>query len=357
MKYIVYCTTNNVNNKIYVGVHKTEDPNIFDGYIGNGISTSNKHYINNPKEPFHFAVNKYGIDSFTRTIIQIFDNLQEALDLEYNIVNEEFIQRDDTYNVTIGGGYPPISSKTIYQYSLDGAFLNEYSSIVEAAKQFNVQSSCIGHAVLHKHTSNNFLWSDIKVSKLDITEYTVYNPKKVVYQYDCYGNYETCYESINSAAKELGVSISNIQRSIYGNYKTRNHYFSLEFKPQYLVPKNIKHINSPIYQYTLEGVFIREYKNIRDVENQFGCRMDGINSAIRMNRTYKGFQWSREKLDQLNPIKNMPKNRKVGQYTLSGELIKVYDTVRDCRKNFSNVSKVLKGQAQSCKGYTFKYIS
>lgn len=37
MKYIVYQTINTVNNKIYIGVHGTEDPETFDGYIGNGI--------------------------------------------------------------------------------------------------------------------------------------------------------------------------------------------------------------------------------------------------------------------------------------------------------------------------------
>ena len=36
MKYIVYQTTNLINNKIYIGVHKTVNPDIFDGYIGNG---------------------------------------------------------------------------------------------------------------------------------------------------------------------------------------------------------------------------------------------------------------------------------------------------------------------------------
>ena len=36
-KWIVYLTTNKVNKKIYVGVHKTKDPTIFDGYIGCGI--------------------------------------------------------------------------------------------------------------------------------------------------------------------------------------------------------------------------------------------------------------------------------------------------------------------------------
>ena len=41
MKYIVYLTTNlkslyKNTPKIYIGVHKTEDPEIFDGYIGCG---------------------------------------------------------------------------------------------------------------------------------------------------------------------------------------------------------------------------------------------------------------------------------------------------------------------------------
>ena len=48
--------------------------------------------------------------------------------------------------------------------------------------------------------------------------------------------------------------------------------------------------------------------------------------------------------------------KKVGQYTPSGELIKIYDSVRECRKDFGNVSRVLSGKATNCKGYNFKYI-
>ena len=32
MKYIVYQTTSKINNKIYIGVHKTENPDVFDGF-------------------------------------------------------------------------------------------------------------------------------------------------------------------------------------------------------------------------------------------------------------------------------------------------------------------------------------
>ena len=48
--------------------------------------------------------------------------------------------------------------------------------------------------------------------------------------------------------------------------------------------------------------------------------------------------------------------RKIGQYDLNGNLVKIYNTLRECRKEFGNVGKVLKGQANQAKGYTFKYI-
>jgi hypothetical protein len=37
MKYIVFITTNLKTNQIYVGLHPTKNPEVFDGYLGNGI--------------------------------------------------------------------------------------------------------------------------------------------------------------------------------------------------------------------------------------------------------------------------------------------------------------------------------
>jgi hypothetical protein len=65
LKYIVYITINQCNGKFYIGVHKT-NPEIFDGYIGGGI-TSEKTV--NKDTAFHNAVKKYGYKNFKRTTI------------------------------------------------------------------------------------------------------------------------------------------------------------------------------------------------------------------------------------------------------------------------------------------------
>lgn len=53
------------------------------------------------------AIKKYGIESFEKKTLYIFDNKKDALKKEYEIVNEEFVNRKDTYNLTIGGNIPP----------------------------------------------------------------------------------------------------------------------------------------------------------------------------------------------------------------------------------------------------------
>ena len=180
MKYIVYLTENIQNNKIYVGVHKTENPDIFDGYYGNGINIKDQSKLKHPKEPFHYALKKYGFKNFRRNTIKVFDTLEEALELEKQIVDQDFINRKDTYNITLGGGMPLIKQVIVYQFSLDGTLLNSYESIKSASKIINIDDFAIGYAIKNKTTSGGYLWATTKLL-IQKTILHLYREKKYIY--------------------------------------------------------------------------------------------------------------------------------------------------------------------------------
>ena len=86
--YTVYKTTNLINNKIYVGLHATS--NINDNYLGSGVFLKK-------------AIKKYGYQNFKKEILHVFENKKDMINKEKEIVNEEFILRKDTYNMSKGG--------------------------------------------------------------------------------------------------------------------------------------------------------------------------------------------------------------------------------------------------------------
>lgn len=357
MEYIVYLTTNVVNNKIYVGVHGTTDSTIFDGYIGNSINIfASNPELKNPKIPFHRAVKKYGYNAFKRAVIKVFDNEQDALDLEAEIVNEEFIKREDTYNITLGGGMPPLLNKSVYQYDFDGNFLKEWKSLTDAGKYYNNSPCSIGRAALFKRTSCNSFWSFYKFVKLDISEYKKYSPEKSVHIYNEFGLYVRSFDSMSECSNFLNDNISHIQRSIKTGVKTKGYYISLDLVPEYTKPKSTRLLGM-IHQYDLNGNYLQSFNTPTDLKNQLNINTRGINNSIKLKESYKGFLWRRgEKIDKLEPYNPISRARKVGQYDTEGKLIHIFNTVREARQSFPNVSKVLNGTAKHCHNYYFKYL-
>ena len=88
--YIVYKTTNLINDKFYVGMHKTLDSTEFDGYYGSG-------------SVFKKALIKYGKENFVREILFEFDTLEEARLKELEIVSSDFCKEKTNYNISVGG--------------------------------------------------------------------------------------------------------------------------------------------------------------------------------------------------------------------------------------------------------------
>ena len=100
MHYYLYEIRNLLNDKIYIGVHKTD--NLEDGYMGSG------HLLKK-------AILKHGIENFKKTIIETFSSQEEMLKREREIVNKLFLLREDVYNLKLGGegGFDWINSSNI----------------------------------------------------------------------------------------------------------------------------------------------------------------------------------------------------------------------------------------------------
>lgn len=86
--YFIYKTTNNINNRFYIGAHGTN--NLNDGYIGSGRNLK-------------LAINKHGKDKFKFEILEYLDDYKSLMKREREIVNEEFLSNRIVYNSEVGG--------------------------------------------------------------------------------------------------------------------------------------------------------------------------------------------------------------------------------------------------------------
>lgn len=88
MFYYLYEIRNNLNGKIYIGVHKTK--RMDDGYMGSG-------------KVIQSAIEKYGIENFTKVILETFESAEAMYAREKEVVNDKFLLREDVYNLRCGG--------------------------------------------------------------------------------------------------------------------------------------------------------------------------------------------------------------------------------------------------------------
>lgn len=86
MVYTVYKIVNLKNQKYYIGVHKTNDPN--DSYYGSGVVIKS-------------AIKKHGKENFQKNILFITEHRHEAYELEKQLTVD--YNNPLSYNMKMGG--------------------------------------------------------------------------------------------------------------------------------------------------------------------------------------------------------------------------------------------------------------
>lgn len=231
MKYTVYCHTNKINNKKYIGItsQKVEER----WRNGKGYSTQPK---------FYNAICKYGWDNFTHEILISGLDEQEAIELEINLI-KSFNTIKNGYNTYSGGNVTHHSTETKQKirHSHQGMKMTAqacdnirkakiektgqkvkcvetnriYLSLGEAARDTGIDKTSLSRCCHGKQiTAGKYHWvfveQDIKI-----------NTDKRKRKVQCIDT-GIIYDSVSAAAAATNSDISNISKVCNGKYKTTN---------------------------------------------------------------------------------------------------------------------------------------
>lgn len=364
MKYIVYLTTNLKSkigdiNKIYIGVHKTNNPEIFDGYLGCGVYINKPSTYMYPKTPFQYAVKKYGVNAFRREILYIYDNSEDAFNKEAELVNSDFIKLDHTYNVSQGGKVmqnvdPRKHSLPLYQFDLCGNLVKFWECTLDAEDFYGYDYSKFNQAISGRSEFLNSYWS--RTNEIDINLYGNHLLKPV-YLYTNKGKLLYSFGSRTECANFLECAPQSISNAIRNNNSIKGYYASDSVLDEY-IPKPRKCLqNSEIFVYSLSNGYLGKFKG-KAVMPIIGLySFSKISKAINDNRGwYKDFYLS------LNEVESIPEkythNRRVEVYDKNGNLLEILNTVKEVKEkyqlNSAEINRILKGIKQH-KDYIFKY--
>ena len=209
------------------------------------------------------------------------------------------------------------------------------------------------------------------INKLKNTEYA--NRKRTPIDYfDLQGNYLGTAKSYNDAQLVTGAHKENILKVIKGRLLSTH-----GFRFSYHNNNNINGIgplektrpsgpklktDKPIYQYTLNGEYLNEYKNHIEVEKILGFNASNILKCAKgESGTSHGYIWSFEGKNSINPRRDKTKYpKKIYQFDLEGNYLNEYESCQEAliaigKPNGRNIFKTLKGERKSAHGFIWKY--
>ena len=353
MKYIVYCTTCKVNGKIYIGVHKTENPDVFDGYIGNGLNIG--WTIKNPHTAFQNAVKKYGYNQFQRAVLYVFDNEEDAYNKEAEIVTLDFIKRRDNYNVSLGGKHPGTFFEPLYQYDYNGNFIRTWDSVGETVQYYGCNSNRFNMAIKDKRSAFNSYWSKTKFDKLDVSDYRKSRASEI-YCYTNKGDLVKMFNSVKEIIQEFGFTKSSIEDAMSHKRPLKGYYFISDFTNIYNLIKNRELVfnitDKSVSHYNNEGNIIQTYSSITKAAKETKITVREIKRSIAL----KDGKWAYGYKDKYEPNET-PVKVKVQQFDLEGNLVKTWNSISECSKEHPKVKDVLCGSRNHTHGYKFKIVS
>lgn len=197
----IYKVTNTVTGEIYIGAttKSIEERRI------DHIQKAN----NDLGSYFQQAIGTYGSEAFSWEQIDTAENSNELAAKEtYYIL--QYNSKESGYNEDRGGGF----KKTIYQYNLEGQFMQSFENLSSAASALTITKKriskiCLGKNNLLDNCYLSYIYTEPFVPEIDLR-------KKSVLQYDLEDNLLDVHISASEASRQTGISKTCITRCCRG---------------------------------------------------------------------------------------------------------------------------------------------
>lgn len=211
----------------------------------------------------------------------------------------------------------PGNAKKVYQYDADGNFIKEWDTATDAANFYKGEVSAIcGCCNKRAITAYGFQWSYEKENK----DRPIKNWRgNIIIQYDQDMNPVAKWMSFGSIARELHIERSSIKKASDTHSMYKNSYWSinpeivedfknvpLEKNPALKCKKfenNNPNTSRIIYQYDMEGNYMREYPSASEAGRYLNVDHSFIAMCANENqpqcKSAHGYRWSYIKYDKL----------------------------------------------------------
>lgn len=187
---------------------------------------------------------------------------------------------------------------------------------------------------------------------------------KSVVQYNYYGDFVQEYNSQIEAAHAIGLECSSAISKCCITRQGSAGGFIWRFKDDPAPTINDINIHSvPIIQYDKNGNIISIYSSIKEASKITKTNIDSISSCCSHKRKSGGGYIWRKYNDPLNPA-SLKKDkfwgkRKVRQYTLNGDYIKTFNSVKEAsieiNAPWQAIQRVCMGKRKTSHGYKWEY--
>lgn len=121
-------------------------------------------------------------------------------------------------------------------------------------------------------------------------------------------------------------------------------------------PVKLGHETIKVYQYSLDGTFIKEWESIIQIEKELGFADTNISACCKgKQHTAYGYIWRFEKFDKVEPV-NV---RMYNQYDFDGNYIQTFYRIQDINEALGykaiQVLEVCEGRRKQAGGYMWSY--